>query len=224
MGKFDRTLFDKVLWNMPGDEIERESFRRIEAEYKGPAFPPDEWRVVRRLIHTTADFGIAGLVKFGGDPFAACRAALSAGAPIYCDSNMIRSGISVDKLRRFNPSYSREKLVCHIADPDVAEIARAEGISRALASVRKARSLLGGSIVLVGNAPLALAGIVRLAVEEGIRPAVVIGMPVGFVNVVESKALLCASDLPYVTVSGRRGGSTLAVAALHAMMEEAGNR
>ena len=215
----------KISWGMTGAEIERESFRRIESEVSRDArrrFDERGWRVARRLVHTTADFSIAEALSFQGDPFDATLDALRAGAPIYCDSNMIKSGISVPKLAKFNPSYSRDSIMCHVADPDVAEAARVNGTTRALAAVEKAVPKLDGAIVLIGNAPLALAKISLLALEGTIRPAVVLGMPVGFVNVEESKHLLrIATDVPAVVLRGRRGGSPLAVAALHAIMEEA---
>ena len=216
---FDRSLFDKIAWDMPAMAIEQESFRRIEAEASNMPEDPVEYRVARRLIHTTADFSIIDGLLFGNNPVNACRSALNSGATLYSDSNMIKSGISVAKLKLFNSSYTRDSIHCYIADPEVADSAKEKNISRALASLEKARKILDGSIVLTGNAPLALAGIVRLYVEENIKPALIIGMPVGFVNVEESKELLAATDLPYVMLSGRRGGSPLAVATLHAMME-----
>ena len=217
---FDKSLFDKIAWHMAGPDIEEESFRRIEAEAVNMPEDPDEFRVARRLIHTTADFSIVDNLVFKHNPAQACIRALKAGAPLYTDSNMIKSGISVAKLQCFFPAYTRDSIHCYIADPDVAAIAREKKISRALAALEKARHILSGSIVLTGNAPLALAGIVRLYIEERIKPALIIGMPVGFVNVEESKDLLAAIDIPNVMLAGRRGGSPLAVAALHALMEE----
>ena len=222
MDGFDKSLFDKVSWNATGAEIERESFRRIEEEAGEirMRFDDNEWRVVRRLIHTTADFAVAELLRFRGDPAGAAVAALRRGAPIYADSNMIKSGLSVPKLKKFNTSYERGSIMCHVADPDVAETAKRNNSTRAMAAVGKAAPKLDGAVVLIGNAPLALARIVRLAVEEKLAPAVIVGMPVGFVNVLESKALLAElKNIPAVWLEGRRGGSALAVAALHAMME-----
>lgn len=216
---FDKSLFDKIDWDMPGLDIEKESFRRIEAEMTKMPENPDEFRVARRLIHTTADFSIVDHLVFNNNPAAACLQALKAGAPIYSDSNMIKSGVSVAKLKKFNSAYTRDSIHCYIADSDIAKIAKDKNISRALASIEKARNILSGSIVLTGNAPLALAGIIRLYVEEHIKPALIIGMPVGFVNVEESKELLGATDIPHVMLTGRRGGSPLAVATLHALME-----
>ncbi len=205
---------------MPGLEIEKESFRRIEEEAKNiNEFSTEEWKIARRLIHTTANFAIAEQISFANNPIEAGLNALIAGKNIYSDSNMIRSGISVPKLQSFNNNYTRESIRCYIAEPRVAELAKERGTSRALASLDFAQEMLNDSIVLIGNAPLALAGIIKLYVEKNIKPALIIGMPVGFVNVLESKELLFETDIPYISIEGRMGGSTLAVATLHAIME-----
>ncbi|HDS17343.1 MAG TPA: precorrin-8X methylmutase [Proteobacteria bacterium] len=212
-------MHNQVNWQMSGDEIERESFRRIDELASRHFFSPAEWHVARRLIHTTGDFSIIEQLRFRHDPIPAGLAALAAGAPLFCDSNMVRSGVSVARLRQLNPCYEKASVHCYIADSDVALAAAARGTTRALAAVEKARPLLAGAVVLIGNAPLALAKIVQLAEEEGLRPALVIGIPVGFVNVIEAKAMLAAASLPQIVVEGRRGGSALAVAALHGIIE-----
>mgnify|MGYP004704929257 CR=1 FL=1 len=215
-------LFDLVTWDFPGAAIEAESFRRIEAEVppeQRARFSPSEWHIARRLVHTTADFEILPHLRCHGDPVGAGRAALRRGALIYSDSNMIKAGLSVPKLKRFHPGYTRDSILCEVASPDVAELAKRENITRALAAVKLHAPELEGAVFLCGNAPLALAGVVRLAVERGVVPALIVGMPVGFVNVVESKKLLDLVDIPFVRINGRRGGSPLAVAALHGMME-----
>lgn len=173
----------------------------------------------RRLVHTTADFSILPELEFSGGAVEAGLAALRRGARIYSDSNMIKSGLSIPKLKRFFPGYERESILCPVADREVREYAAARGITRALAAVELHAPELEGAVFLCGNAPLALAGVVRLAVERGVVPALIVGMPVGFVNVVESKKLLDLVDIPFVRINGRRGGSPLAVAALHGMME-----
>lgn len=216
-------LFDLVTWDFPGAAIEAESFRRIEAEVppeQRARFSPSEWHIARRLVHTTADFEILPHLRFHGDPVGSGRAALRRGALIYSDSNMIKAGLSVPKLKRFHPGYTRDSILCEVASPDVAELAKRENITRALAAVKLHEQELDGSIFLCGNAPLALAGMIRMIVEGGPRPALIVGMPVGFVNVLESKELLKLVDVPYITLEGRRGGSPLAVAALHAVMED----
>ena len=200
-----------------GPEIETRSFAAIDDEGDRSNYNDDQWEVVRRLIHTSADFAMAELTKFSDDAFSACTAALKAGATIYSDSNMIRSGISVARLQSINPSYTRESILCHVADEDIAAKAKETGLPRSLFAVQKAKQQLHGSIVLIGNAPVALLELNRLAMEEGIHPALVIGMPVGFIHVLESKEELLTTGLPYVVMDGRRGGSPLAVACLHAM-------
>lgn len=210
----------EIRWNLNGAEIEKESFRIIEAECDlHTKLPAPEWRVARRLIHTTADPRIADSLVFRNDAIASGIRALCSGAPIFCDSKMIRAGLSLERLRTMHPGYGPESLLCHISDPDVIARAKEEGRTRALCGAEKARPLLDGAIVLIGNAPLALARIARYALEEGARPALIVGMPVGFVNVVESKALLARCDIPQIVLEGRRGGSALAVTTLHAIME-----
>lgn len=209
-----------IRWNLDGASIERESFRIIEEECDLHARMPEaEWRVARRLIHTTADMHIADTLVFRHDAIESGLRALRSGAPIFCDSKMIRAGLSLERLQRLHSGYGPDSLHCHISDPDVIARARAEGRTRALCSAEKARPLLDGGIVLIGNAPLALARIARYVLEEGVRPALVVGMPVGFVNVVESKALLAQCSIPQIVLEGRRGGSALAVTTLHAIME-----
>lgn len=210
-----------IDWEMSGKEIEEKSFRIIEEEMGEHPFEIRQWRVVRRMIHTCTDLSIAGDILFANAPIEAGLAAMRDGAPIYSDSNMIRSGLSLAKLQSLNSAYSRESIHCYVSDPDVAKTAREKGITRSLAALGKAKGVLGEGIVLIGNAPLALAGIARMIKEENIRPRLVIGMPVGFVHVVESKEMIMAEDVPQIVLRGRRGGSPLAVAALHGIIESA---
>ncbi len=143
---------NNVQWNMSGSEIEQESFRRIAVEAGEHGLPDDQWRVARRLIHTTTDFGIARSLHFAGKPAEAAIAALRDGAPIYCDSNMIKSGLSVAKLAKLNAGYTRDAIHCYVADQDVADAAKRDHTTRALAAVKKAQSMLSGAVVLIGNA------------------------------------------------------------------------
>ena len=222
MREVPKRYFDRISWELPGSAIEAESFRRIDAEVspeQRARFTDAEWHVARRLVHTTADFSILDLLRFAGDPISAGRNALRSGALIYTDSNMIKSGLSVMKLKQWNPSYDRERILCEVASKEVASLAAKEGITRALAAVKLHQKELNGAVFLCGNAPLALAGLIRMIAEGTVRPALIVGMPVGFVNVLESKELLQFVDVPYITLTGRRGGSPLAVAALHGMME-----
>lgn len=209
----------RINWNMNGAAVEAESFRQIEAEMPAHSFTPEQWRVVRRMIHTTADFSIAPHITFGNDPITAGLNALRAGAPIFSDSNMIKGGLSVAKAQKFNPIYTRDSIHCYVADPEVAALAKEKKITRSLAALDRARPIIDGGIVLVGNAPLALAGIVRMIQNGEVRPRLIIGMPVGFVHVIESKEMVMETDVPYIVLQGRRGGSPLAVTALHGIME-----
>lgn len=202
---------------MTGEEIERRSFEIIDSQMKNAPFSPDEWQVVRRLLHTTADFGIAENVRFSKDAISEGIKALRSGAPIFADSNMIRSGLSLARLRQVCSAYEAESIVCYVADEEVARQSRETGLPRSLHAVRKARPVLDGAIAVFGNAPVALLELNRLIMEEGLKPALVIGMPVGFVHVIESKDELMTLAVPFIAINGRRGGSPLAVAAIHAL-------
>ncbi len=211
-----------IRWNLSGDEIEKESFRVIYEETRNTplaTLPEQEWRVARRLIHTTADIHIADTLTFSNNPIQAGIEALQKCANIICDSKMIRSGLSLAKLQKINPQYTEEKLICSISDEDVITKAKKEGRTRAICAVEKNRHLLDNAIILVGNAPLSLAKTVQYVLEDNAKPALIIGMPVGFVNVVESKEYLTTCSIPYISLLGRRGGSALAVTTLHAIME-----
>ncbi len=213
-------VMQSIRWNLSGPEIEAESFRTITKECpQSASMEQATWRVARRLIHTTADPSITDGLCFRHNPVQAGLDAMANASKIICDSKMIRAGISIDKLRRINPNYSPEHLVCAISDDDVIARAKAEGRTRAMCAAEKVRPMLDGAIVLVGNAPLSLARFARYILEENVKPALIIGMPVGFVNVVESKELLAFCDVPHIVLEGRRGGSALAVCTLHAVME-----
>ncbi|MEW6541603.1 MAG: precorrin-8X methylmutase [Bacillota bacterium] len=202
---------------MRGDEIEAESFRRIEAQVPEHTLRAEEWAVVRRLIHATADFGLVNSVRFSRGAVETGIKALQRGAPIYADANMIRAGLSMSWLRRICAGYSPGDIRCLVADGNAAEQARAAGLPRSLFAVRQARPFLDGGIALIGNSPVALLELNRMIREGEVRPALVVGMPVGFVHVEESKEELMELDVPWICVAGRRGGSSLAVAALHAL-------
>ena len=202
---------------MSGAEIEARSFEIIDSEAPPHEFSQRQWQVVRRMIHTTADFGLMEHVRFSADAVSAAAGALGAGRPLYVDSQMIRSGLSEPRLKSVCPEYTKASIHCHIADPDVAEQAREAGLPRSLFAIRKAEAILDGGISVFGNAPVALLELNRMIIEDGVRPALVIGMPVGFVHVEESKEELMRLGVPYVALSGRRGGSPLAVSVIHAL-------
>jgi precorrin-8X/cobalt-precorrin-8 methylmutase len=207
---------------MAGREIEAKSFATIDAEVPAHDFTPEQWQVVRRVIHTVGDPEIRHQVRFSPDAIQAAVAALRDGSPLYVDAQMIRAGLSLARLRQACPDYSPDHIHCHVSDPEIAAQAGAAGLPRSLFAVRKARKVLEGGIAVFGNAPTALLELNRLIVEEDARPALVIGMPVGFVHVVESKEELMSLDVPYVVLEGRRGGSPLAVSAVHALCTVAG--
>ena len=178
---------------------------------------PVERAVALRIVHATGTPDIARFVRFRNDAVRAARLALESGAPVYCDSHMVQAGLSLARLRRLDPGYDAGSVRCLVADPDVSQEAAELGIARSVVAVRPATPWLHGAIALFGNAPAGLLELCRSMREEGVRPALVVGMPVGFVQVTESKAELARSGLPSVILSGRRGGSPLAVAALHAL-------
>jgi precorrin isomerase len=211
--------FIHTLYEAPksGQEIEEWSFAIIDGEAPPHGFTAAEWQVVRRMIHTTGDFSVMESVKFLSRAIPAAIEALRAGRPIYADSNMIRSGLSMERLRAVCGGYSPENIFCHIADPDVAEDARESGLPRSLFAVRKAKQMLHAGIAVFGNAPVALLELNRMILEEDIRPAFVIAMPVGFVHVTESKEEIMSLDIPHIALTGRRGGSALAVSVIHAL-------
>ncbi|WP_295454267.1 precorrin-8X methylmutase [uncultured Thiodictyon sp.] len=200
-----------------GRAIEHDSFAIIDREAGPHAYDPAQWSIVRRMIHASADFELNGLTAFHPEAVPAGLAALrQGGRPLVADVGMILAGLSCARLARFGLTPYQ-----FIADADVIAQAQAQGTTRAVQAMRKALGLglLDGAIIGVGNAPTALLEVLRLIATEGVRPALVIGMPVGFVSAAESKGLLVeVSPVPWITVQGRKGGSTLVVAAIHALL------
>jgi len=203
-----------------GQVIEQESFRIIDSEALGHPFTGEEWAVVRRIIHTTGDMDFAHQVRIRHGAIAAGVAALRGGAVIVCDTRMIGVGLAPWRLEWFgNP------VLIPTADPETQSLAKTLGTTRSVAAFRHIRERLEGAVIAIGNAPTALWEVVRLIDEDGVRPALVIGVPVGFVQAAESKdALWQLQHQPAVTCLGRKGGSTVAVAALHALLELARDR
>jgi len=192
--------------------IERESFAIIDAEAGAHPFTAEQWPVVRRVVHTTGDFDFVNTTHFSADAIASGLAALQAGAPVYCDTNMVRAGVNKSRLATFG-----SELVCAVADPDVAETARAEGVTRSIVALRRGVEQ-GCRIFLIGNAPTALFELLDLCRAGKVQPALVVGVPVGFVGAAESKEVLLASDLPQIVCRGRKGGSAIAAAILNALV------
>lgn len=200
-----------------GQSIEHGSFAIIDAEAGPHAYTADQWPIVRRMIHANADFEFNGLTEFHPRATeAGLQAILRGGAPIVADVGMICTGLSRPRLEHFG-------LRTHefINDDDVIEAARREDTTRAVQAMRKAQrlGLIDSAILAIGNAPTALIEIVRMIREDGARPALVIGMPVGFVSAAESKDLLAqVSETPWIIIRGRKGGSSLVVGAIHALL------
>ena len=200
-----------------GATIEHDSFAVIDREVAHHDYTSEQWPLVRRMIHATADFEFNGLTRFHPDAMqAGMQAVLRGSTAIVADVEMICVGLSAVRLKHFGLSARQ-----FISDDDVIAQAKQENTTRAVQAMRKAHKLglLDGAIVGIGNAPTALIEVVRLIQQEHARPALVIGMPVGFVSAAESKDLLAGQqDVPWVITAGRKGGSTLVVAALHALL------
>lgn len=202
---------------LSGSEIEARSMEIIDREAPPHPFPPGEWQIVRRMIHAIGDFGIIHAVRFSSDAVEAGIRALQTCRSIYTDTNMIRAGISLARLRKVCGFYRRESVICHVADVDVARKSKRSGLPLSLHAIQKAKPLLDGAISVIGNAPVALMELSRMIIEEGFRPSLVIALPIGFVYVVESKEELMSLGVPFITTVGYRGGSPLAISIVHAL-------
>lgn len=199
-----------------GQKIEHNSFAIVDQEVGSHNYTDSQWQIVRRMIHATADFEFNGLAKFHPQAVEAGLAAILHGAPIVADVEMICVGLSKPRLSHFGVHTHH-----FISDEDVISQAKAENTTRAVQAMRKAnqQGLLENSIVAVGNAPTALLEVIRLIKEQNVKPALIVGMPVGFVSAAESKAELeLLQDIPWMITHGRKGGSTLVVSAIHALL------
>lgn len=208
---------------LPG-EIERVSMATIQEELDqmGIVIPAENEAVVKRVIHTTADFDFAENLRFTSSAISRGVSALRQGIPIVTDTNMAKAGVSRPVLAKL-----RSEAHCFMADPDIAGEAQRSGTTRAVASVRKAAAAFPNAILAIGNAPTALLEIAA-RMENGLRPALVIAVPVGFVNVVEAKKRVWETclkyDVPAIAAMGRKGGSTVAAAICNALLYEAVGR
>ena len=200
-----------------GRAIEHDSFAIIDAEAGPHDYTPEQWPLVRRMIHANADFEFNGLTAFHPDAMQAGLAAVLRGnTPVVADVEMICVGLSRPRLAHFGMHTHH-----YISDPDVIERAHAEETTRAVQAMRKAwrEGTLEGAIVGIGNAPTALYEVIRLIRDEGVRPALVVAMPVGVVSPAESTAeMMQVTEVPWIAIRGRKGGSTLVVAAIHALL------
>ncbi len=198
---------------MKPQEIETLSFQIIDDEAGEHGYAPEAWRIVRRVIHTSADFDWLHMIRLHPGAIDAGVTAIRSGAAVITDTNMARAGIRRRDLDRFGGTVR-----CYMNDPRVVETAGREGITRARAAVDVAAPEMAGGIYVVGNAPTALLRLIDLIHAERARPALVVGLPVGFVNAAESKAMLLESGIPCVTNVGRKGGSNVAAAVVNALI------
>lgn len=200
-------------------DIERRSFEIITQELGERRLEQENELVIKRVIHTTADFDYADSLHFSADAVKRGLEALKAGACIVTDTQMAKAGINKTMLSRLGG-----EVFCFMSDEDVAQRAKQNGTTRAVASMEKAAQLGRPLIFAIGNAPTALVRLYELIQENRVDPRLVIGVPVGFVNVVESKELFVHSEIPHIIARGRKGGSNVAAAICNALLYQLVNR
>lgn len=197
---------------LPGD-IEKRSFEIITEELGDRKIAPENEAVVKRVIHTSADFDYYENLKFSPNAVRKGIQAIRNGASIVTDTQMARAGINKPTLEKFGG-----EALCFMSDEDVRDVAKANGTTRATASMDKAAGLERPVIFAIGNAPTALVRLYELIKDGKLKPELIIGVPVGFVNVVESKELIMELEIPYIVAQGRKGGSNVAAAICNAML------
>jgi len=195
-------------------EIETRSFEIIAPYLEKLNLREDEKKIYSRIIHAAGDVEYAPIIKISATAIESAKAAILRGANIFTDVEMVRTGINKRALKKFGG-----EIFCKVADDETKKIAAQEKITRSMAAMRMFGKNLNGAVVAIGNAPTALFEVLRLVREENILPAVIIGVPVGFVGAADSKAELFAQDkIPFITVEGTKGGSPIAVAAVNAIL------
>lgn len=194
--------------------IENKSFEIITNELgeKVKEFTEDELKIVKRLIHTTADFEYADIVEISKDAIESGKKSIAEGNKIYCDTNMIVNGLSKKTMEKWDVSA-----YCLVSDDEVVVEAKKRGLTRSMVGMEKAIKDDKTKIFLIGNAPTALFTLME-AIDKGYKPDLVVGVPVGFVGAEDSKEKLRALDIPYIVTRGRKGGSTVAVATFHGIL------
>ena len=199
------------------EEIERRSFEIISEELKqrGIDLPEEEAMITKRVIHTSADFDYTKTLSYSKDAVKIAKELLLHGADIVTDTNMALSGINKKKLAQYGGQVH-----CFMADEEVARIAKERGTTRAAVSMERASKLTKPVIFAIGNAPTALIQLYEMIQTSDWRPAFVIGVPVGFVNVEAAKELIMETDVPYIVNRGRKGGSNVAAAICNALIYE----
>lgn len=198
---------------MGPEEIERASMAIIGREMGDWAGPAENLPILKRVIHTTADFDFVRNLLFSPNAVWLGREALRRGITVVTDTAMAAAGIGKPAAARWGVS-----VVCRMADPDVRDEALRRGVTRAVVSMERAAAETPDAIFAIGNAPTALIRLCELVREGAARPSLVVGVPVGFVNVVESKEMLAATDVPYIAAMGRKGGSPVASAVVNALL------
>lgn len=193
-------------------EIEAESFRRIDAQVGPHQLPPEVWAVVRRMIHTTADLDYLKMVRVHPEAIAAGVEALKRGCMVATDTRMLLAGISTGRLSRLGV-----EAFCLMDDPEVAAAAVRRGTTRAEVAMERSLPRLRGGIVAIGNAPTALLSLLEMLAAGAPPPALVVGVPVGFVNAAESKEALARQECPFITALGPKGGSAVAASIINAL-------
>ena len=201
------------LENVLPEEIEKRSFEIIEQELGGRVLEREKAPIIKRVIHTSADFEYADSLMFSVNVVEEALSAIRRGAYIITDTEMGKAGINKKALAKYGG-----EVLCFMADEEVAKIAKTRGSTRATASIDKAALLEKELIFAIGNAPTALVRLYELITENRIQPALVIGVPVGFVNVVQSKELIMNTGVPYIVARGRKGGSNVAAAICNALL------
>ena len=198
---------------MKPEKIEKLSFKIIEEEAGPHNFTENQWKIVRRMIHTTADFEYLENVRFHPEAVEKGIWAVKNGKTIITDTNMALAGI-----RKYDLVSCKCKAKCLINDPEVIRISKENDITRAHAAVDYTADIINEGIYVIGNAPTALLRLVDLVKQNSVKPALVIGLPVGFVNAAESKQALLQLDIPYITNIGRKGGSNVAASVINAII------
>jgi precorrin-8X/cobalt-precorrin-8 methylmutase len=197
---------------MKPEQIEELSFKIIDQEAGPHDFAQDQWSIVRRMIHTSADFEYQQMIRFHPEAVQAGISAIRAGKSIITDTNMARVGIRKVELEHFGTTVK-----CYMSDPEIGERARKHGTTRAKAAVEAAVAEMKDGIYVIGNAPTALMRLCELMQTGDANPALVVGLPVGFVNAAESKAVLIEMNHPYISNVGRKGGSNVAASVVNAL-------
>lgn len=201
------------LENVKPRDIEKRSFEIITKELGDKKLLPGTELIVKRCIHTSADFDYADNLAFSENVVEKAMRAIKEGACIVTDTQMAKSGINKRALARYGG-----EVYCFMSDTDVAEIAKKNGTTRATASMDKAAAMDKKLIFAIGNAPTALVRLYELIEDGKLDPALIIGVPVGFVNVVQSKELIMEADVPYIVARGRKGGSNIAACIVNALL------